>query len=219
MNIKISSSDTLIFTFRKESDVLDLFSTEANENFEATILRIGYTQGELSEDFSDFPDAFNAPNHCYWGFMVFEDLSGERSNVFFLVDLKSSEGYAFENDEGVSRKIGEICEKSSEDMFGRPIVASAFEALSLASFDEPSGYSCMDDVLDVIGGTLEQDYGSAISKEFVNSLFCISIPISEECIRIANGKIIIENDILDEALSNNAKNKLVFFTEDVMKYM
>lgn len=219
MSIQISSPDTLKFTFSKESDVLDFFSTKANDNFETTVLKIGYTQGELSEDFSDFPEAFNAPNHCYWGFMVFKDLSGERSNVFFLVDLKSSEGYAFENDEGVAKKIGEICEKSSEDMFGRPIVASAFEALSLAAFDEPSGYSCMDDVLDVIGGNLVQEYGCAISEKFVNSLFCISIPIGEECIRVTNGRIVIENDILDEALSNNKKNKLIFFTEDVMNYM
>lgn len=88
---------------------LGLFTGNSLDDFKVINLKLGYTQGELSEDFEDFEDAFNAPKHVYWKFTVLEDKSGELDRCYLLIDWKNSKEYPLSSDEEVSHKIGEIC--------------------------------------------------------------------------------------------------------------
>ncbi len=193
------------------------FNGNNEDDFKVINLKVGYTQGELSEDFEDFQDAFNAPKHVYWKFTVIEDNKGELDYSYLLIDKKNSKEYSLDIDEEIAQKIGDICSATTEEMFGSVIVPEAFEAVVISALDDP-GYECVDDILENIGGSIEEDDGTQIPEENVNSLFCLHQEINEGIVTISNGSMSINGQIFDIDGDYEAVSKVVYFTEDVMNY-
>ena len=194
---------------------LGLFTGNSLDDFKVINLKLGYTQGELSEDFEDFEDAFNAPKHVYWKFTVLEDKSGELDRCYLLIDWKNSKEYPLSSDEEVSHKIGEICSATTLEMFGSVIVLGAFESVVISGLDD-TGYECVNNILEKIGGYIEVDEGIQIPEENVNSLFCLHQEIQEGIVTISNGSMLINEKSFDIDGDYEAVSKVVYFTEDVM---
>jgi hypothetical protein len=197
--------------------MIEDFNGNNEDDFKVTNLKLGYTQGELSEDFEDFEDAFNAPKHVYWKFTVLQDNNGELDYTYLLIDWKNSKEYSLNVDEEVAQKIGEICSATSEEMFGSVIVPEAFEAVVISALDDP-GYECVDDILENIGGSIEEDDGAQIPEGNVNSLFCLHQEIEEGTVTISNGSMLINEQLFDINGDYDAASKVVYFTGDVMNY-
>jgi len=187
--------------------------------FEGFLLRIGYTQGELSEDFEDFDNEFNASKHCYWNFMILRDINEESAgNEYLLMNLNNSDVSCMSRQEEVSSKIENICNSQTEEMFGLQFPSSAFESVVLGAIDEPIDYDCINEVLENIGGNIEENYGTGIPKENVNSLFSYSMYIDHKRLKISENTILIDNKKLTLNEMYIEEPKLVYFSEDVMNY-
>ncbi len=199
--------------------MIEYFNGRNNQdNFKVTNLKLGYTQGELDESFESFEgfeDAFNAPNHVYWKFTVVQDNTGELDCSYLLIDWKNSKEYPLSIDEEVAHKIGEICNATSEEMFGSVIVLGAFESVVISGLDV-TGYECVYDILEKIGGYIEVDEGIKIPAENVNSLFCLHQEIQEGIVTISNGSMLVNEEIFDIDGDYEAVSKVVYFNEDVM---
>lgn len=153
--------------------------TTGCEDVRGKLLKVGYTQGELQEDFDDFKTGFNAPNHAYWKFALLTCEEGENDCEALIIDIKNSAEYCVENSYlDISAKISEICQADTEDMFGVKFASAGLEAVIISALDEPDeDYECIGDVLGNIGGTLEMAYDSVeIPDENPNSLFCLCEP-------------------------------------------
>jgi hypothetical protein len=199
--------------------MLEVYKNLGANSFEGLLVRVGYTQGEVSEDFEDFDDGFNASKHCYWNFIILRDLKGEcEGREYLLMDLDSS-GMSFGgSEEEISSKIADICNSQTEEMFGEEFPSSAFESVVLGAIDEPRGYDCINDVLGNIGGSLDEHFGVVIPEQYVNSLFSYSMFIGEERLSIENDSILIDGEgiSLDEVYA--VEPRLICFSEDVMNY-
>lgn len=185
------------------------------ETYQGWVLRIGYTQGELQEDFDDFDDSFNAVNHTYWNFIVLSDMEGILDNSFLVVNLSDNNTMSVDTYEAVGQVISEMCNSTTEEMFGETFANEAFEAVVVGSIDEPEDYECIDAVLESIGGELLQDEGRAIPEEYVNSLFCIAEELPFDQLLVKDGKIFV-NDEEFELENEYADSKVTYFTQDVM---
>ena len=215
------SSNVSVLEYAEDAQKIDcefdLFTGNNLDDFKVTNLKLGYTQGELSEDFEDFEYAFNAPKHVYWKFTVLEDKSGELDFCYLLIDWENAKKYALGVDEAVAQKIAEICSATSEEMFGLVIVLEAFESVVISGLDH-TGYDCVDDVLENIGGSIEVEDGVKIPGYGYNSLFCLHQEIKEGIVTILNGSMTINEQHFDIDGDYEVTSKVVYFTDDVMNY-
>jgi len=195
-------------------DVLNGF-----EDIRLKTVKVGYTQGELQEDFDDFDDAFNAPNHSYWKFSVITVEEGETECEALVIDIKNNEQYCIENDyEAISLKIAEICQAETEDMFGMEFPINGLQAVVISAIDEPEGYECIEDVVENIGGSIEIAYDTVeIPEENVNALFCICEEIEEE-ISIDGEIIKVNGEEISLEETHKYEKRIAYLTEDIMNY-
>jgi len=198
---------------------LDKFINLTYEDVDLINLKIGYTQGELNEDFNDFEDSFNAQKHTYWNFTIIKDETIELDCDYLLIDWSSSDSFCLSSDEDIADKIAHICSKSSEDMFGDTIAFYSFESIVMGVLDEPDGNECIDLILESIGGTLDiLEDTVKIPQEYVNSLYCLHEQIDSENIIFRNQEIIVDDKSFDIGNEYKSNKTIVFFSEDVMNY-
>lgn len=190
------------------------------ENIGLFSLKLGYTQGEVSEDFDDFEDAFNAIEHVYWKFTVVEDLTGSIGCDRLLIDWSNEDSFCFSGgDEELADQIASICETSTEDMFGDTIVANAFKTLVMKVLDEDEEGPWMDDIIDTIGGTIDVEFDTQkIPEEKVNSLFCMFGELETDNIEFKDENIIVDGNIIDGDTGFVDEPTIASFSEDVMRY-
>jgi len=190
------------------------------ENIGLFSLKLGYTQGELSEDFDDFEDAFNAEEHVYWKFTVVEDLTGSIGCDKLLIDWANEESFCFSgSDEELADQIASICEASTVDMFGYTIVANAFKSLVMKVLDEDEEGPWMDDIIDSIGGTIDVEFDTQkIPEEKVNSLFCMLAEIDVDDIEFKDTNIFVSGIAIDGDTKFTDNLRIASFSEDVMRY-
>jgi len=196
---------------------LSSFKGFKKEAFKVLTLKLGYTQGELQESFEDFDDSFNALRHSYWKFTIIKDETGNLDFGFLLIDWEKQESHKLSSDEDVAVLISEICNSSTEDMFGREITKESFESVVIGVLDTPDGYSCQETVLDAIGGNLEViEESIKIPEEFVNSLFCLSEEFDSKVVSIEEDQILISKSKIDLNKKYKTIDKICHFTNDVM---
>lgn len=195
---------------------MEMFQELNKDSIQGYLLRIGYTQGELQEDYDDFEDAFNAVNHVIWKFVVICDIEGTLDEGFLVIDLSNNESFTAESYEEVSQIIANICNNSTEDKFGEEFNNLTFESIVLATIDDPDDYECIGQVLDDIGGDFMVEEGRSIPESCVNSLFCICEELECGRLSLKNSEIMVDGEVLNDELEyENAK--IAYFTEDVMK--
>ena len=193
-----------------------------SDEYRISNLKIGYTQGELHEDFEDFEDGFNSPKHTYWKFtlITFEQDDGQDLDIR-LIDWKGTSEFEFNSLESATNKISELCNIDTEEMFGEFFAPSGFSTVALSVMDEPEGYKCMNDVLNNIGGEILLSNASySIPKEYVNSLFCLREDIDSDVIVIDDDNILVNGTVFDV---NNDSTEVIsidiaYLTEDIMNY-
>jgi hypothetical protein len=196
---------------------LNYFKSFKKEAFKVFNLKLGYTQGELQESFEDFDDSFNALRHSYWKFTIVIDEYGSLDFVYLLIDWNKQECHKLSSDEEVAVVISEICNSSTEDMFGREITKESFESVVIGVLDQPIGYSCQETVLDAIGGSLEIiEESIKIPEEFVNSLYCLSEEFDSEIVSFEEDQILISKSKIDLNEKYKTIDKICHFTNDVM---
>lgn len=181
-------------------------------------IKIGYTQGELQAEYQDYDDGFRGCSHVLWYFTVINDENSDYP--FILINWKNPESVTrYSSDEELAEAVGQICEDTTEDMFGSVIKGECFESLVMALFDEPEGYPCMENVLDEIGGEIVvTEDTDKIPQYYVNSLFAIFEDLRSHEVSVKGGKIQIGNSPFDPKSKYESSIKSAAFTEDVMRY-
>lgn len=198
------------------------------DTFTLTNIKLGYTQGELQEDFEDYEDGFRAKSHIYWKFSILTDQDGQVDCPILLIDWNDQENsQCFElciddDDELVSlaNHIGEICSATTDDMFGSTFPVEGFQAIvmEVLDLDEPEEYeNIKNDILEQIGGEiyLEEETDN-IPEENVNSLFVLSENIDPESLSFKDGKILINEKEFDIDADIESELMCAGFSEDIM---
>lgn len=199
-----------------------MFESFSNEIEEIFNLKIGYTQGELQDGDYEDDNCFKAGNNIVWRYTVL--VGYDRSLSVIDWDVNKGKIYRFDDDETLSEQLAAMLEKNSgkDDLFGREIVAAAFESVLQYSFDPDLGsYPCSDEVIENIGGDLYLEEGTdAISSEYVNSLFALKESLLFEELLIKDGDLYIDGEKFDvnSDFSGCADLSVVGFTGDVMDY-
>src|SRR5690554_512744 len=106
--------------------MVESFSTE----LEATVtLSVAYTQAELQDGDYEDDNCFKAGNNIVWRYTVL--VGYDRSLSVIDWDVNKGKIYRFDDDETLSEQLAAMLEKNSgkHDLFGREIVAAAFESV------------------------------------------------------------------------------------------